>query len=118
MASSYVGRTPLTFVKTGASTRKNEELSNSQESETKRRRVENIVSLLDLEQNTGSGDVAMSASSGEPLTINTNDVLDLQRDPMDRNEPSLVDVLDQGEDEDLVLSTTKELKVMKEEDEI
>eukprot|EP00971_Amphidinium_carterae_P221433 4395926-Amphidinium_carterae.1 len=80
MASSYVGRTPLTFVKTGASTR--------------------------------------SASSGEPLTINTNDVLDLQRDPMDRNEPSPVDVLDQGEDEGLVLSTTKELKVMKEEDEI
>eukprot|EP00971_Amphidinium_carterae_P278741 5533537-Amphidinium_carterae.1 len=118
MASSYVGRTPLTFVKTGASTRKTEELSNSQESETKRRRVENIVALLDHEQNTGSGDVTMSASSGEPLTINTNDVLELQRDPMDRTETSPVDVLDQGEDEELVLSTTKELKVMKEEDEI
>eukprot|EP00971_Amphidinium_carterae_P014986 295985-Amphidinium_carterae.1 len=37
---------------------------------------------------------------------------------MDRNETSPVDVLDQGEDEELVLSTTKELKVMKEEDEI
>eukprot|EP00971_Amphidinium_carterae_P314666 6254944-Amphidinium_carterae.1 len=93
----------------GASTRKNEELSNSQENETKRRRVESIVSLLDQAQSPDTGDVPM---------INTNDVLDLQGDPMDQTEPSPVDVLDQGEDEELVLSTTKELKVMKEEDEI
>eukprot|EP00971_Amphidinium_carterae_P085771 1696875-Amphidinium_carterae.1 len=103
MASLYVGRTPLTFVKTGASTRKNDELPDSQESETKRRRVENIVSLLDLDQNAGSGDITMGASSREPLTINTNDVLELQRDPMDRTEASPGNVLDQGEDEELVL---------------
>eukprot|EP00971_Amphidinium_carterae_P218245 4331982-Amphidinium_carterae.1 len=101
MTSTYVARTPLTFVKTGASTRKNEELSNSQESEHKRRRVESIISLLDQGQSAGSGDVPMSASPRGSAMINTNDVLDLQRDPMDQTEPSPVDVLDQGEDEEL-----------------
>eukprot|EP00971_Amphidinium_carterae_P188295 3737796-Amphidinium_carterae.1 len=65
MVSSYVGRTPFTFVKTGTPTRKNDKLSNSQESDTERRKVEDIVSLLDSEPNTGLGDVTMSASSGE-----------------------------------------------------
>eukprot|EP00971_Amphidinium_carterae_P301091 5982367-Amphidinium_carterae.2 len=132
MASTYVGRTPFTFIKSAlvaSPTRKNDELSNSQESDTKRRKVEDIVSLLDSAPSTGLGDVTTGTSSGEVLAsrggnsgellmLNTNDVLDLQRDLLDRNEPSPVDVLDQGEDEDLVLSTTKELKVMKEEDEI
>eukprot|EP00971_Amphidinium_carterae_P241773 4800473-Amphidinium_carterae.1 len=110
MTSTYVARTPLTFVKTGASTRKNEELSNSQESDHKRRRVDSILSLLDQGQGAGSGDVPMSTAPRGSAMISTNDVLDLQRDPMDQTEFSPVDVLDQGEDEELVLSTTKELK--------
>eukprot|EP00971_Amphidinium_carterae_P211883 4204685-Amphidinium_carterae.2 len=67
---------------------------------------------------TSLGEVLASQGgiSGDQLMPNTNDVLDLQRDPVDNFSP--VDVLDPGEDEELVLSTTKELKVMKEEDEI
>eukprot|EP00971_Amphidinium_carterae_P168076 3330303-Amphidinium_carterae.1 len=102
MASTYVGRTPFTFIKSASPTRKNDVLTNSQESDTKRKKVEDIVSLLDSASSTGLGDVTMGTSSGEvlaprggssgeQLTLNTNDVLDLQRDPLDRNEPSPVD---------------------------
>eukprot|EP00971_Amphidinium_carterae_P211882 4204685-Amphidinium_carterae.1 len=47
MASTYVGRTPFTFVKPASPTRKNDELSNSQDSGAKRRKVEDLVSLLE-----------------------------------------------------------------------
>eukprot|EP00971_Amphidinium_carterae_P250033 4963563-Amphidinium_carterae.1 len=67
MSSTYVGRTPFTFVRPASPTRKNEELSNSQESETKRRRVDDILSLLDPVPNKDLLDVPMETSSGEVL---------------------------------------------------
>eukprot|EP00971_Amphidinium_carterae_P168254 3333696-Amphidinium_carterae.1 len=129
MVSSYVARTPFSFVKSASTTRKNDELTDSQESESKRRKVEELVSLLDTAPDSGQKDVTMGTSSGEVLYLrggkdgeqrapHPSEVLALQEETLDRTGSSPVDVLDQGEEDELVLSTTKELKVMKEEDEI
>eukprot|EP00971_Amphidinium_carterae_P214329 4253611-Amphidinium_carterae.5 len=128
MSSTNVGRTPFTFVRPASPTRKNEELSDSQESETNARKwktyfrywIRRQAQVRLMFRRTSSGEVLASRggrSEGQATPL-PSDVLDLQEEMLDKNEASPVDVLDQGEDEELVLSPTKELKVMREEDEI
>eukprot|EP00971_Amphidinium_carterae_P310220 6164690-Amphidinium_carterae.1 len=69
MVSTYVARTPFTFVKSVSTTRKNDELSDSQDSESKRRKVEEIVSLLDTTPGSGQNDVTMGTFSGKVLSL-------------------------------------------------
>eukprot|EP00971_Amphidinium_carterae_P100641 1990957-Amphidinium_carterae.1 len=62
MNSTYPGRTPLTFVRSTTPTRKKVDVSDSPETETKRRRVED-----DSAQSQDQADVQMGSSSSDVL---------------------------------------------------
>eukprot|EP00971_Amphidinium_carterae_P241072 4786051-Amphidinium_carterae.1 len=103
MSSTFLGRTPLTFVRSVSPTRKKEEEASQQEEAAKRRKLDDKATAVTAERN-----MPMDVSTPKLST----DVLSHREDKVKTIQDERAEWMDIDEEVDIEISPTEEMRVM------